>query len=326
LWLRATYHLEVDKIVLAGGSSELTGIGPYLHEQTGLETLPLHVGAAGLRVEPGRSWSTAAAALGAAYGAARRPLVQLHDDASADVEGSWVQERMSSLVAIGVAVLAFGALDTVAQVKAAEAELAAYQDELGEASRRALGASLSPAEIDAKLAAVEGQDLTSLLPDRGALEVVAMITKAVTPSDLDQVPPPGVMVPGTPGLGAVPGMAEGDEEEGEEETEGAAEAPPPSIASSGPVPKAAGVVVADDLVIESLDIRERKIELKASALSSSAQDRLGFKLEQIGCITGVSRGKVRGDARKTFEMSMDNACYYKTGGEGEDPSGEESEE
>jgi len=72
-----------------------------------------------------------------------------------------------------------------------------------------------------------------------------------------------------------------------------------------------GIVVSDELTFGTVDIRERKIELKVEATTGTAQDRLKRKLEQNTCITNVSNGKVRGDGgRKSFDMTMDNACYY----------------
>ena len=328
LWLRSTYNLEVGRVMLAGGGTELNGFGPYLTEQTGLEVVPFTAAAAGLKLGSDQGLGRMAAALGAAYGAARRPLLQLHDTSAADADGGWLQERMSSLIAIGVAIMAFSALDTIARVKAAETELAAYEAELAEATHKAFGSELTPDEVDLKLSEAEGQDLTGRVPERGALETVAKIVKAATPSDLTAAPPPGAPIapdaaPGTigaPGLapGAVP--EEGMVPPGEE---GAAAEGAEGEAKVGPIPPDAGIVMADDLVISMLEIRELKVELKAEANQGSAQDRLARKLNEIDCISNVSKGRVRGDDRKSFQMSMDSRCFFKIEAAEEDEPGEE---
>ena len=71
-----------------------------------------------------------------------------------------------------------------------------------------------------------------------------------------------------------------------------------------------GIVMSDELTLATVDIRERKVELKIDANTSTAQDRLNSKLKQNACLTNISNGKVRGEARKSFDMTMDNGCYY----------------
>jgi Tfp pilus assembly PilM family ATPase len=306
LWLRATYRWEVCKVILAGGGAALTGIDAYLGEHTGLPVEPLAIGGvARVQAATVSNATTTAAALGAAYGAARRPLVQLFERDGAANEGKWLQERVSSLIAIGVAVMAFGALDTIAQVKAVDAEKAAYLAELEEATRKVFGVPLKPDGVAAELARVEGQDLTSLIPERGALEVLALVTKAATPTDLEQAAQDaaaaGALMP------MAPGLADEDGDEGDDDDSSAAE--PMAPASSGPVDPSRGIVVADELTFGTVDLRERKIELRASSNTSSAQDRLNKRLQQIGCLSNIQNGKVKGDARKSFDMTMDNQCY-----------------
>jgi type IV pilus assembly protein PilM len=311
MWLRATYKLEVTRLLLAGGGAALQGLPAYLQEQTGLPAEPFHPHALLIKDAAGRDLTRHAAALGAAFGAAKRPLLQLQDAGGGASEGSWVQERMSSLIAIGVAVMAFGALDTIAQVKALEAELAAYEDELHTATIATFGEPLPADKVSAKLAEVEGQDLTSLVPEKGALDVLAMLAEAATPSDLGQGPLPGAVVPGAPGA-VDPETGEPIEPEdgavdGGEPGEPAPEAEKKKIEIVDP---SRGIVMSDELTLDTVDIRERKIELKIQANTSTAQDRLNAKLKQNACITNITNGKVRGDARKTFDMTMDNACYY----------------
>jgi type IV pilus assembly protein PilM len=320
IWLRATYNLEVGKILLAGGSSELRGLDAYLAEQLSMPVERFRPKPTMVKGVEGRSFATIGPALGAAFGAARRPLMQLLDDDSTAGDGGWVQERMMSLVAIGVAVLAFGALDTIAQVKAIEAEQAAWESELEEATTNTFGAPLQASEVAVKLASVEGEDLTSLIPQRGALEVLAVVTTAATPQDLDKYP----QLPAA----AAPAMAEGDDDDddgprdplgGIDPANGQPISPDPNAgvmdpATGEPVPAPTapetGIGVADNLSFAMVDIRERKLELKASASYSSTQDRLVEELKKAGCLQKITKGKVKdSNDLKTFEMAMDNVCF-----------------
>ncbi len=335
LWLRSTYHLEVTQLVLLGGGANLNGVREYVTEHTGLPIGTFTPKAAGLKIDPSvaGNLSEFAGALGAAYGAARRPLLQLRDADGGVIEGSWVQEKMVGLIAIGVAVMAFGALDTIARVKASDAQLAAYERELETATEEAFGDPVSVGDVKTMLDGAEGADLTSLVPERGALETLAMIVEASTPSDIADKPPPAPVlpgaVPGMPGPMGGPmgdGMAAG--EPGVEPLLGPDGLPLDPAAAEpnpiGPIPADAGIVLVDDLTLSLVDIRQLKVEIKAGANTSSAQDRLAAKLAQLGCISKVSKGKVRGEARKTFQMEMDNACYFKKA-EDEDEGEDEPE-
>ena len=326
LWLRSTYHLEVAQVVLLGGGAQLAGVREYIAEHTGLTIADFTPKAPGLKVDPAASKNLPdfANAIGAAYGAARRPLLQLRDAEGGVEEGGWIQEKMTGLVAIGVAVMAFGALDTIARVKAADAQLVAYEDELATATQAAFGQEVGVNDVRTVLDGAEGADLTSLVPERGALETLAMLVKAATPTDLSDAPPPvapGAVPGGPPVLGpdGVPVPTEpliGPDGQ---------PVPPAEPKPIGPIPADAGVVVVDQLTLSLVDIRELKVEIKAGANTSSAQDRLASKLAELGCISNVSKGKVRGEARKTFQMEMDNKCYFKKVEEEEEDEGEEAE-
>lgn len=332
IWLRSTYHLEVSQVVLLGGGANLSGVREYVTEQTGLPVSDFKPNAPGLKVGmAGADLGEFAAALGAAYGAARRPLLQLRDADSGVIEGSWVQEKMIGLVAIGVAVMAFGALDTIARVKAADAQLLAYEDELATATEAAFGNAVGVGDVKGVLDGAEGADLTSLVPERGALETLALIVDAATPSDIANKPPPvPVPAPGAdPGLLPVPGVggpAVGPDGLPLVGPDGLpldpASAEPKPI---GPIPADAGIVLVDDLTLSLVDIRQLKVEIKAGANTSSAQDRLAAKLTELGCISNVSKGKVRGEARKTFQMEMDNKCFFKKAEAEEEPEEDEAD-
>jgi len=333
IWLRSTYHLEVSQVVLLGGGANLSGIREYITEQTGLQISDFSPNAPGLKVGPagGKDLGEFAAALGAAYGAARRPLLQLRDADGGVVEGGWVQEKMIGLVAIGVAVMAFGALDTIARVKAADAQLLAYEDELATATEAAFGNAVSVGDVKGVLDGAEGADLTSLVPERGALETLALIVDAATPSDIANKPPPLPVPPPGVDPGLLPPAGFG----------GAAVSPDgqpllgpdglpidPALAEPkpiGPIPADAGIVLVDELTLSLVDIRQLKVEIKAGANTSSAQDRLAAKLSALGCISNVSKGKVRGEARKTFQMEMDNKCFFKKSAAEEEPEEEAAE-
>ena len=327
LWLRATYNLDVVKVIPIGGGAALQGVAPYIGEQTGLVIESFAPGASGLKAAGNADWASLANALGAAYGAARRPLVQLRNDGGPEGSSNWLQEKMSSLIAIGVAVLAFGALDSISQVRAAEAQLAAYQDELDQETLKTFGQKLGPKEVEKTLKKAEGADLTELIPDRGALEVLAMITKSATPSDLGSAPPPAIT--GGPGATAPgggidpPGSTSASSgSDGDKKDEDAAATPAPI----GPISADAGVVMADGLAFSGVQIREKRLELKVVANIASAQDRLARELTKLGCIDKIVKGRVRGDAQKTFEMQMDSTCYEKRKAAEEEEESDEDED
>lgn len=306
MWLRSTYRYEVVRLVLAGGGAHLGGLAAYLAEHTGLPCdLPHLRVTSNIKTVAPRDMATFGAAIGAAYGAARRPTIQLHDIHAAQGDAGWVQERITSMVAIGVAVMAFGAIDTIVRIKAMDAERDAYLAELETETKKVFGAPVAVAEVDKQLDLVEGEDLTSLIPQRGALEVLAQLTQAATPSDLGKTPYPSQLAGADTG-----GMGEDSVD-----APGAPATPPvtpevkPATAPE-PIDNKAGVVVSDELVFQQVDIRERKLELTVEASRASAQDRLAYRLKDIACLSAIEKGKARGEARKIFEMSMDNNCFY----------------
>jgi len=301
LWLRSTQQLETTQILLAGGGSELRGLLEYLQEQTGLTVRRAHAHAQGLRVGgDAEAWTTNLPALGAAYGAARRPLIALHDGHGSGDHGDWLQDRMPSLLAIAVAILAFGALDTIAKVRAANAELEAYEGQLRDLSKEVFGETLDPVGVEKKLALAEGPDLTSLIPYRSALDVLAMVTKVATPSDLKEAEQKAAEEAVAASL-PFAGQGAPDEAESTSVTESELKSVDPN----------AGVVAADELTISEVQVLERKLEVHASANVSSAQDRFAAKLGQLPCVSSVLKGKVKGNERRSFEMSIEHNCYRK---------------
>ncbi len=315
LWLRTRHGYEATRLVLAGGGAELHGLDLYLAEQLGLDVQPIsEAPLVGVREDGEIDRATFAVAMGAAVGAIRGPLVHLHESATGADGASWLQQRMPVLMSLALAIMGFGAIDTIVQVQALDSESKARADELAALSQDVLGESItSPSEITSRLEAVRGGGLRNKLPQRGALDVLDMITRAATPAGKPPPPAQPAGVPGVPldetgapdstalatgaaptGASAVPGAPAGGAEAG---------APAPVLDPSQ------GVVWDDELVLSMVDIRERKVELKASATRSSTQDRLALKLEQTGCLKHISKGKVRDqNERKVFEMSMDNMC------------------
>jgi type IV pilus assembly protein PilM len=344
LWLRTEYEHELTEIRLTGGTAELRGFQPYLQEQLGL---PVHFAApgdgVGIRGTADLRWTRTSAAAGAALGAAKRPNIQLYDMTSVTADGSWIQEKFMTLASLGIAVVAFAAIDTIVKVKAMETQRDRYVSELESASLTVFGEELSTlADVEERLAAVEGADLTAQLPDRGAFEVLEMVTRAAAPSDADQaaaqaaagvtlgggptaVDPNGVVTgtnpDGSPAMfdatgnpltgptaapGAGPPAEDGEEEEGADP-------------GAGPVDPSAGIVVSDQLIVQRIDIRELKLEMKVEATRATAQDRLALKLEELGCITDIKKGKVRDSKdKKVFELEMSHNCFRQMPGGGED--------
>jgi type IV pilus assembly protein PilM len=302
LWLRSTHRCEVTRLVLAGGGAHLGGLDGYLTEQTGLPCGPAKLKPQiPVRGIEGRDIATFGIAIGTAWGAARRPLLQLHDDTARQSDSSWIQERIGSLAAIGIAVMAFGAVDTIVRVNALDAEREAYVLELEDTTKKVFGEAVALADVGTMLDSAESQDITSLIAQRGALEVLALIAQAATPSDLGKNPilPPAAATP------------DGGDDGGEDDPAAeAAEPTPPPVAVAETVKLESGVVASDELLFTLIDIRERKIEVKVEARRASAQERFAYRLKDISCFANIEKSKVKGDDRKVFEMSIDNNCYY----------------
>lgn len=315
LWLRTELRQEVTELRLAGGGVHLRGLAEYLHEQVGL---PVTMAEPKLRLSgaiPETGWSLYGTALGAAVGAVKRPLIRLNDASAIERDAGWLTEQFGALALIGVAVLAFASIDTIVKIRALETELSRHEDELAAVTKDHFGeALLTSIEIEAALAEVEGTDLTRVLPERGAFEVLQMVTSAASPTDADEKPAAAAVDPETGEPAAEPFFSpdkakqpDDEGEDGDEDDEGQADE---TGAPLSPVALDKGIVSDDDLRVAALDIRERKIEIKVSATRAAAQDRLALKLEELGCISNISKGKItdRND-RKSFEMSMDHECY-----------------
>jgi general secretion pathway protein L len=303
LWLRAEYATEVTQIRLSGGGAHLRGLDAYLAEQLGLPVERARPrDNLGVRAFRNHDWTATAAALGAAVGCARRPLIQLHKDISVQRggDGSWLLERMSTIAALGVTILALAAVDTWVKIDALESERRAREAELGEASAKVFGESLtSTADIEARLNEVDGEDITSMIASRGALEVLAAFVKATTPSG--PKPPPVV----------APAPVEGGEGEGDGML-----APPVEAAPAAPLPAVdpnAGISWDDDFQLASIEIRPRAIVFRGAATRSSAQDRLKTRLlGTVPCITGFPIARVRDENnRKVFDPTLEHDCYFK---------------
>jgi Tfp pilus assembly PilM family ATPase len=327
-WLRAEFGCVVVELKLAGGVAGLRGLGPWLAQETELETGPVAPKESGaLRQVQGRDWTRSIVALGTAVATGRRPLIQLHDAYErGGGEGAWFQQHFSTVASLGIAILAFAGVDTMVRIKAAQRERSAYASELEQETTAVFGESLaSAAAVRAKLAAVEGGGTNSAIPERGALEVLELLTKSATPKGGRPAGVAGVALPpgyttGTDASGAVmvfgpdgspvpmdstgaPMLPIGDDGDGEGES-----APP-----AGPTPvtdQNAGILADDDLLFSSVEIRELKIELSLSSTRATAQDRLGVKLKQYACVRSITKGSIKErNERKSFDMSIDHNCF-----------------
>ena len=308
LWLRAEFGAEVTQIRLSGGGSHLRGLDAYLAEQIGLPTVHARPrDNLGVREYRGGAretdWTTVSAALGAAVGCARRPLIQLYKDISVQRggDGSWLIERMSTIGALGFAILALAAIDTVVKISAMESERLAREAELGVASEKVFGESLtSLADIEARLGEVDGEDITRFIADRGAVEVLANFVKATVPAG--PRPPP------------VPEAAPIVVPEGEGGETPATPAEPAPLATPLPaVDVNAGIAWDDDLQITSLEIRPLAIQFRATATRPTAQDRFKTRLMQsMPCITSFLPARLREENdRRVFEPTLEHDCYFK---------------
>ena len=345
IWLRSEHGYEVTSIRLVGGGARLRGLDRYLSEQLELpvseaEVQPVH----GLRRAGGRDWTTAMAALGGAVGAVRRPHVQLYTSTSSGESTSgWLFEKMPAIAAMGLAILAFGALDTMARLNALNAQEEAYRQELGDATKGVFGESIyREKEIQTLLTDVAGEDLTSYVAKRGAVEVLAAIVKAATPEGPKPVipdpnlPPGAIPDPATGGLsGPVgPGTVLGNPmddvgpyvgEAGVTRTGPDGKPIDPRSVAAGLPPDAdgstdgssetvisptSGIAWDDELYFRSIDIRPLKMSMKVTATRNTAKDRLKVELEKITCINNVNNSKTQDEnERKVWNVEIDHNCF-----------------
>lgn len=347
-WLKAEFGCQVVELRLSGGVARLRGLDAWLAAETKLEVGPVAPKETGaLRQVHGRDWTSSLVALGTAVATGRRPLIQLHDAFdTGGGEGAWFQQHFSTVAALGIAILAFASVDSMVRVKAAKRERDAYAAELEHETRNVFGTALATSgAVRTKLAEAEGSDVKGQIPERGALEVLELVTKAATPKPVPggggvdgagaQLPPgyttgigpdgttailgpDGAPVPVDPSTGnpmfppdvvAQPGGPPaaggplGDGDEGE--TEGPVELGPAPVADSN-----AGILADDQLLLASVEIRNLKIELSLSATRATAQDRFGVRLQQYGCIRGITKGMIKDrNDRKSFDMSIDHNCF-----------------
>ena len=211
--------------------------------------------------------------------------------------------------------LILACVDTLVKVQALEQQRDLLSEEIGSVTRRYFGEEFSSRqEIEDAVKSVGGTDLTKAIPQRGALEVLEMIALAASPSDAAEAA--GAGTPG--GVAAVPEAA-GVTPQGPVDATGALIAKDPAGEGASPSDAAgttvtidndAGIVLSDALELASIDLRERKMDLKLSATRASAQDRLAIKLESLGCVQAITKGRiVDRNERKVFEMIVDHNCY-----------------
>ncbi|MBL8969656.1 MAG: hypothetical protein JNK56_03695, partial [Myxococcales bacterium] len=176
----------------------------------------------------------------------------------------------------------------------------AREDELGKASAKVFGDALTNVEdIEARLGEVDGEDITSLIANRGAVEVLGAFVKATVPAG--PKPPP---VPVAPPVEAPEG---GD---------GEAPAAPAEPVQAAPLPAVdlnAGIAWDDDLQLANIEIRPRAIQFKASATRPTTQDRLKTRLmSSMPCVTSFPNARLRDENdRKVFDPTLEHDCYFK---------------
>lgn len=324
-WLRTELNADAVELRLCGGTARLRGLEAWLTQQTGL---PVAIAApresASLRSVAGHDWCSSLVALGTSLAAGRRPMIQLFDSFDGPTgEGQWFQQHFSTFAALGVAVLAFAGIDTMVRIKAVERERDAYAAELANESDKVFGEAMkNAAAVREAFAAVEGGDMNTEIPERGALELLELITKAASPKGGRQpvlpvgsssgIGPDGQPMMYGPDGSPIPGTGSRDEDgEGEEEGGGEGGEPAEPAIELAPISDPnAGIVSDDMLVFSSLDIRELKIEMGVSATRATAQDRFAVKLHELGCVRKITKGMIKDrNELKSFDMIIDHNCF-----------------
>lgn len=315
LWLRNELQHEMSEIRLAGAGAEIGGIEPYLQARFGVPVRTVSPQIRALGHAPTGGWALHCAALGASFGAARRPLVRLDDASAMERDAGWMQGQLNTVVLVGIVALILACVDTLVKVQSLEKQRDLLSEEIGSVTRRYFGEEFSSRqEIEDAVKSVGGTDLTKAIPQRGALEVLEMIARAASPSDAAENAAGGT----ANGVAAVPEVA-GLTPQGPVDATGALIAKDPAGEGTSPEDAAgttvtidndAGIVLSDALELASIDLRERKMDLKLSATRASAQDRLAIKLESLGCVQAITKGRiVDRNERKVFEMIVDHNCY-----------------
>ncbi len=325
-WLRAELAADAVELRLCGGMARLRGLAAWLAHETGLQTVVAAPRESStLRSVAGHDWSSSLVSLGTSLAAGRRPLIQLFDSFDGPAgEGQWFQQNFATFAALGVAVLSFAAIDTMVRIKATQREHDAYLAELTSETDKVFGEPLKSATaVRGMFATVEGGDVNSEIPERGALELLELITKAGTPKGGRVLPPPGsstgIGPDGQPTMigpdgrplsptGAAGGPSDSDEGgDGDGGEEAPAEPAPELTPVSDPN---AGIVADDMLVFSTLDIRELKVDMNVAATRATAQDRFAVKLQELGCIRKITKGMIKDrNELKSFEMIIDHNCY-----------------
>jgi hypothetical protein len=224
-----------------------------------------------------------------------------------------MQRQFYALVGVGFAVFALACIDSLAKQQALERQTELLTEELSAVTQQYFGESFSTrGEIEAAVLSVGGADLKKAIPSRGALEVLKMVAVAATPSDAGNGQPPEAGMLPSPTLmdGGVPVDPTGAAIPVPTAADGAVAADAEGDTGPQMIDNNAGIVLSDALEFGAIDLRERKMELKLSATRASAQDRLAIQLELLGCVQGITKGRiVDRNERKVFEMLVDHNCY-----------------
>lgn len=325
-WLSAECKFYVTDVILAGGVSKIKGLEMWLAAEIARPCRVVtfddtkvvkNIASYGDEL----SW----AAIGSAHAGTRRPLIELQSlSDAADDESDLIKKRLIGVAMVGTCVLACAGIDTLAKVRAESRQRDAYRQELELLSQGVFGASVS--DLDGVKTLLMGEDgnLLDAVPNHGALDVLAMITKAALPSDVKKEG-------GKDGAGPqdMPGMGGPDQGSNAAKDAGSGKAGSDSLdAAQGEdgedqvlsvVPVEAGIVSDDRLYIRDADIREHKIVLEVSATRGSAKDRLKRKLEAIPCMKNIVMGTTRDyNEFKQFEVNIEHNCYFYKAEESEE--------
>ncbi len=317
LWLRNELGCEMTELRLAGSGALIEGLGEYLEGRVGIPAKVITPVGKVVGEAPEAGWGDYCSALGASIGAARRPLIRLDDASAVERDAGWMQRQFYTLVAVGFAVFALACIDSLAKQQALERQTELLTEELSVVTKQYFGESFSTrSEIEAAVLSVGGADLKKAIPSRGALELLDMVALAATPSDAGNGQPPEVPLAPLPQLmdGGVPVDPTGAAIPMPAPEDGAAAGDGDGDTGLQMIDNNAGIVMSDALEFGSIDLRERKMELKMSATRASAQDRLAIQLELLGCVGGITKGRiVDRNERKVFEMIVDHNCYRELG-------------
>jgi hypothetical protein len=198
--------------------------------------------------------------------------------------------------------------------------------------------------IKSRLSSVAGEDITSYVAKRGAIEIIAELARVSTPAGprpnaqqpvldafgapVDPSAPPSASGPAGPGVvggqpvddvgpytGALAGAGFGATRTGADgqpivDPTGAGAGAPAAGADGGEAEGAiatapdSGIAWDDELYFTKIDVRPQLMSLRASSTRGSTKERLQVELEKITCVQNVKNGKTQ-DANERKLWNID---------------------